>query len=192
MQLFREAKPSAKSPGLSSPATSPKPPAKIRQGRERLTHFDSQIESARIVISELTEHCARLQAIIVDAEESSRALQDFIASDGGLELSKYSNGDADPDDRISQLVKRERSTNEAAAAAKAGLPHASQLLSAANQQLATLQNERHAEVARVISNLAGVEVAEYERSFESTCLLLDSLIGFSRVGQPSPRVESRL
>jgi hypothetical protein len=175
------AKPSPKSPG-NIPATV-LPPVKVRQGRERLSHFDSQIDSAKNAISELTEHCARLQDILVDADNASRELQEHISSDGGASLSLYSKGDAEPNDRISILVRRERSTNEAAAAATVGLPATQQLLASASQQLVTLQNERHAEVGRVVSTIANSEVQEYERHFEKTCLLLDSLIGFSRVGQ---------
>jgi hypothetical protein len=183
MQMFsKQVKPSKSHGGEGHGTTSPQPKP-IRQGRERLVNFCAQIEAAEHVIGELTEHVARLKAVVVEAQESHRALQECIAADGGVELAKFSSGQCKEDDPISQLVKRERTSSAASAAAAAGIPHAEALLSTALQQLTTLTNEKHDEVGRVIAHLAGKQVAEYERSFEATCLLLDSLIGFSRVGE---------
>jgi hypothetical protein len=183
MQLFgKEAKPSSKSRGNENPVTNT-PPPKIRQGRERLQYYVDQIAAAHNAIEELEQHCARLGAIIVESDTASRDLQNFIAADSGLALSRYSGGQCGPDEEISRLVAHSKTSGDAAEAAKAGLPHAESLLATAKQQLVTLTEEKHAEVARVIASLADVEVRAYEKSFEATCLLQDRLIGFSRVGE---------
>jgi hypothetical protein len=185
MQLFgKQAKPSKSHGGESRHGTITSPqPKPIRQGRERLENFCAQIEAAEHVIGELTEHVARLKAIVVDAEVASRALQDAISLDGGVELSRYSSGECNPDDAISKLVKHSQASGEASAAAKAGLTNAQLLLDAARQQLASLINEKAAEVGRVVASLADMEVRSYEKSFEATCRLHDSLVGFARVAQ---------
>jgi hypothetical protein len=184
MHLFREAKPSKSHGGESRHGTITSPqPKPIRQGRERLANFCAQIEAAEHVIGELTEHVARLKTVVVEADAASRALQAAIAADGGVELAKYSRGEASPDDAISKLVRHERTSNDASVAAKAGLPHTETLLAAARQQLVALTNERHVEVGRVIANLASSDVAAYEASFQETCRLHDRLVGFARVSQ---------
>jgi hypothetical protein len=159
--------------------TSPinKPP---RQGRERLVHFGVEIEAAERVIGELTEHVTRLNAIVVEAEVASRALQNAISLDGGIELSRYSSGQSQPDDAISKLVSHSQTSGDAATAAKAGLPHAESLLATAKQQLASLNVQRHAEVMRVVELLADQDARSYQKAFDACCLWHDRMAGYAQ------------
>lgn len=181
--MFNRVQKINKSHGGESHGTITSPQPKSIQGRERLQFFVDQIAAAHNAIEELECHVSRLGAIVVEAEVASRALQDAISLDGGVELSRYSSGECNPDDAISKLVKHSQASGEAASAAKAGLPHTQLLLDAARQQLASLINEKAAEVGRVVASLADIEVRSYEKSFEATCRLHDSLVGFARVAQ---------
>jgi hypothetical protein len=180
MQLFsKEAKPS-KSRGNDIPVTTSPQTKPPRQGRERLVNFGVQLDAARHVIGELTEHVARLKAVVVEAQESHRALQECIAADGGVELAKFSSGQCKEDDPISQLVKRERTSAAASAAAAAGIPHAESLLAAAQAQLVSLREQQHAEVMRVIELMADDDARSYQAAFDKCCLWHDKMAGYAQ------------
>jgi hypothetical protein len=182
MGVFSKSKSQDESPVvITSPSSNSK--VKPRQGRERLLHFVDQIEAATIVVSELSEHITRLQAVIIEADAASRKLQDAISADGGLALAAYSSGTAKSDDPIARLVIHSRESGDASLAAKVALPHTETLLANAKAQLISLNDQRHEEVGRVIANLAGIEVRAYETAFEEVCRCHDSLVGFARVGQ---------
>lgn len=181
--MFNRVQKSNKSHGGESHGTNSPQPKPPRQGRERLQFFVDQIAAAHNVIEELDQHVARLKTIVVEADVTSRALQDAISADGGVELSRYSSGQCKPDDAISKLVSHSQTSGDASSAAKAGIPHAESLLATAKQQLIELTEQKHAEVGRVIASLAGLEVQAYEKSFEATCKIHDRLVGFARVSQ---------
>jgi hypothetical protein len=182
MQLFgkQAAKPSSKSRGGESRHETITSQPKVRSGRERLVNFGEQIEAAEHVIGELTEHVARLRAVVVEAQESHRALQECIAADGGVELAKFSSGQCKEDDPISQLVKRERTSAAASAAASAGIPHAESLLAAAKQQLVSLTEQQHSEVMRVIELMADDDARSYQAAFDKCCLWHDKMAGYAQ------------
>jgi hypothetical protein len=172
-----------KSPRSESSGASVTPVKKTPVGRERLKYFVDEIARAHEAIEDLQQRIDRFGSIISDAEAAERALQTAINADGGVALSAYSAGKTRPTDEISRLVALAKSSGEAATAAKIAKPHTEKLLENARSQLITVTAEKQAELKRVIATLADVDVRAYEKSFENTCKLHDSLIGFATIGE---------
>jgi hypothetical protein len=148
-------------------------------GRERLQNFAAETKKATQAIESLEENIARLNAITVESEAAQRKLQETIAVDGGLELARYAAGQSKPDDAISKIIAHAKSSGEAAAAAVVALPQTESLLANARAQLVNLNEEKHAEIGRVLAALADYEAIEYQRAFDKACLWHDRLAGYA-------------
>jgi hypothetical protein len=183
--IFNRVEKSNKSRSESS-VTSPKPtPA----GRERLQHFEIEISKAHEAVEDLQQRVARLAAIDGASNDAERALQNAINADGGRALAAHSNGQTKPGDEIARLIAAAKVSSESAAATKTALPYAESLLENARQQLASLIDQRAAEVTRVIATLADADVRAYEQSWQETCEWHDRLVGFASVANTT-RVKS--
>jgi hypothetical protein len=149
-------------------------------GRERLRHFDAELEKAHGFVAEFETRVARLATIMSDAREADQALQLFIANDGGTEaLAAHAAGQTTADDEIAKLIAAAKSTSEAAAAAKAAQPLAQTALENARAQVIALADEKAAELNRVVMQLADSLAHAYLKSFEQTGRLYDQLLGFA-------------
>jgi hypothetical protein len=162
---------------IASPAK-PKPP----EGRARLKNYVEQIEKGQHAVAEITEHIARLQAVVIESETASRALQDSIANDHGAALALYSSGQAN-DHPIARLVTHAQQSSDAAAAAKVAIPYTETLLAEAKRQLVSLDEQRNEELNRVMASLADQDAQAYSKAFYETARLHDKLAGYANVAQ---------
>jgi hypothetical protein len=148
-------------------------------GRERLRHFDAELEKAHGYVADFETRVARLSTIMSDAREAEQALQLFIANGGVEALAAHSAGQTTADDEIVKLIAAAKSTSEAAAAAKAAQPMAQTALENARSQVIALGEEKAAELNRVVMQLADSLAHAYLKSFEETGRLYDQLLGFA-------------
>jgi hypothetical protein len=171
---------SNKSQGAASPGTST-PSSKPKQGRERLAFFAAGIAKAHEAVEDLEQRIARFESIITEAQVAHKALQAVVHEDGGRSLSDFSSGKTKPEDRISQLVAVAKASREAALAAADALPHTREALDNARSQLATLGQEKAAELNRVVAALADEDAQKYWQAFQNLGRLHDQLVGYSYV-----------
>jgi DNA repair exonuclease SbcCD ATPase subunit len=172
-------------------STKTKPSEKIQSiqpkptpaGRERLSHFDSEAKKAEAAISELDQRINRLESIILDADVAHRALQSQIESDNGASLANYAAGSVPADSAITKLVVAADNTKRAAAAAHAALPGANAQLENARTQLASLGEQRAAELKRVLAMLGDVTAREYQATFDALGKLYDKLVAYASVAE---------
>jgi hypothetical protein len=149
-------------------------------GRERLRHFDTELERAHGFVADFETRVARLETIISDATAAEQALQLFIANDGGTEaLAAHAAGQTGADDEIAKLIAAAKSTAEASAAARVALPMAQAALENARSQVLAIADEKSAELNRVVMQLADGLAHAYLKSFEQTGRLYDQLLGFA-------------
>jgi hypothetical protein len=160
-------------------------PTKPPVGRERLSHFDGEIVKAKQAIAEMEQKIERLQGVVSDAEVHHKALQAAIESDNGKSLAGYAAGDVPTDSSIARLVLLADNSKRAATAASAALPSANAQLENASQQLLALEEQRVAELNRVLTNLGDIDADEYRKTFEKLGRLHDKLVGFADVSQAS-------
>ena len=99
-----------------------------------------------------------LAAIDGASNHAERELRNAINADGGRALAAHLNGQTKPCDEIARLIAAAKVSSESAAATKTALPYAESLLENAQQQLASLIDQRAAEVTRVIATLADADV----------------------------------
>jgi hypothetical protein len=169
--------------------TAPRPvPTKKpeRVSRERLKHVHAELAKAGEAIESLEETTKRLSGIILEADQASKLLQAAIAKDGGKSLVRYSSGEAIPvsESDIVSLVTHERTSAEAAAAAKIALPVAEAALENAKAQYVVLVEQKNTELNRVLAALADDEIGRrYYETFNAACRLHDELVGYSEVAQ---------
>jgi hypothetical protein len=149
--------------------------------RERLRHFDGEVNKAKSAVADLELRIERLESIITDADAAHRALQLAIVSDGGVALASYSAGGASDDSDIGKLVIGAEVTARSATAAKAALPHAQASLENARGQVISLGEARNAELNRVLAMLADQEARAYQKAFDELCRLHDRLVGYASV-----------
>jgi hypothetical protein len=171
---------SNKSQGGASLGTST-PSSKPKQGRERLAFFAAGISKAHEAIEDLEQRIARFESIIAEAQLAHKSLQAVVHEDGGRSLSDFSSGKTAPDDKISKLVALAKTSREAALAAADALPHTREALDNARTQLATLCQEKAAELNRVVANLADEDAQKYWQAFLTLGRLHDQLVGYSYV-----------
>jgi hypothetical protein len=173
-----------KSPrSASSEVTTSIKPKPAHPGRERLQQFAKAIGEAHQAIESLQETIARLGAVVAEAAVAQRELQTFIAKDSGIALTEHSAGRTKATDEISRLVAHAKSSGDAAAAAKDALPTAEEALANARSQLLALEEHKHAELRRVMANLADVEGRAYQAAFDQLCLIHDRLVGYCAVAE---------
>ena len=182
--MFNSAKKKSRGeiPG-SVPQLQPAKPKAV--GRERLRHIDREVSRARDAVAELEKRVERLKSIIADADTHHRALQLAIAADSGVELARYSEGNAGSDSGIAKLVTLADSSAKASTAAQAALPHAETMLNDARSQIPALAEQRNAELNRVVALLADADAQAYQRAFDEMCRLHDRLVGYAQVAQAS-------
>jgi hypothetical protein len=167
-----------KSSKAAEPKTKPVKP--IIVGRERLHHFDSELAKAKSAVDDLERRVATLENIGIDAIAADRELQDFIASDGGVDaLRAHSSGETSQDDQISKLLAAAKSTSEAAAPAKAALPSAIDALERARSEVIRLGEEKYREIELFMTSLADETAKAYKGAFNECCRLHDELTGFA-------------
>jgi chromosome segregation ATPase len=151
--------------------------------RERLKFFAGEVDKAHEAIEDLEQRIARLNAIIFEADEGQRRLQRAIEADNGVSLAKYSAGEAKPTEDITKLVSHAQTSSEAATAAKVALPTAQAALENARGQLLSLNEQKNAELNRVLANLADEDARAYDRAFSEACRMHDKLVGYANVAQ---------
>ena len=176
-----QSKPKIKDDNVSSIRPAVKTPA----GRERLAAISQEIEKAKTAISELEQKIERLEGIVSDADVHHKALQAAIELDNGRALSDYSAGKVDADSSIARLVLLADNSKRAATAATSALPSASAQLENAKSQLFGLEEQRVAELNRVLTMLGDIDAREYQAAFDKMCRLHDKLVGFASVAQAS-------
>jgi hypothetical protein len=150
-------------------------------GRERLLHIDAELARANSATAEIEEKVARLEAILVEADQHHEALQLAIMLDGGRALADLAGGKVSDDSDIGKLATLADSSARARAAAVAALPKARADLQDVQQQAVQLDHARIAEVDRVIAGMADVEARQYESAFSRVCRLHDRLVGYCSV-----------
>jgi hypothetical protein len=161
-------------------------PAKSKpQGRDRLIHFDQEIEKAKQAIVEMSEKIERLQEIVAGADVHHKNLQACIEQDNGRSLSDYSAGKLDADAPIARLVLLADNSKRASTAASAAVPSAIAQLENAQAQLLELGEQRAQELNAVLTMLGDLDADEYRKTFERLGLLSDKLRGFAAVSQMS-------
>jgi hypothetical protein len=152
-------------------------------GRERFRFVDGELKRSNEAIADLEARVARLGSIIADAEVNQNNLQVAINDDGGVALAEFSAGNVSADSEIAKLVTLAEASQKAANAAKVALPSTEAMLESARSQAAELREKRNAELNRVLASLADVDAQAYQRSFNETCRLHDSLVGYSQIAQ---------
>jgi hypothetical protein len=150
-------------------------------GRERLSHFDEEITKGKTTIVDLEQRIQRLESIIAEADLAHRNLQQAIAADDGAELASYSAGTAS--DHFSKLVMSSENSARAATAAKAALPGANSSLDNAHAQVASLIDQRAAELKRVLAMLGDVDARAYDKAFSDLCRLHDRMVGYASIAE---------
>ncbi len=154
--------------------------AKPVTGRERLHFFDAELAKANAAVEDLGKRVATLENIGVEAVAADKALQTFIAQDGGTDaLLAHSSGTSKPDDEVSKLIMAAKSTAEASLPAKTALPLQLEKLAAAKSEVARLGEEKNAEIGRYLTTLADSTARKYKAAFEECCRLHDELMGFA-------------
>jgi ABC-type transporter Mla subunit MlaD len=151
-------------------------------GRDRLKHLDAETKKAKDSVSDFEQRVHRLEQII-DAAHAHAALQQAIAADGGVSLEGFATGQAPADSAIAQLVMTAENSARAATAARAALPTAIASLENVNMQVIVLDEERAAELNRVIAMLADEEARGYQRIFDQLGRAHDRLVGYASVAE---------
>jgi hypothetical protein len=180
ISLVSKKAPKSESPSVSTSVKRSKPDL---VSRERLRYLDAELAKANAAALEIEQRIQRLETIISEAETHHQALQLAILVDNGVSLSNYSAGKESEDSEISKLVMLADSSARAATAAKAALPQAQASLANVREQAVRLNEERVAELNRVIALLADVEAREYEKAFRVMCRHHDRLVGYSNIQQ---------
>jgi hypothetical protein len=157
-------------------------------GRERLHFFNAELKKANEAVADLEKRAATLENIGIDAIAADRALQLFIAQDGGTDaLLAHSAGSSKPDDEIAKLIAAAKTTAEAAAPAKSALPLAQDALERARGEVIRLGDEKNAEIGRFLTLLADDTARKYKHAFADCCRLHDELLAFAS-GTSNPEV----
>jgi hypothetical protein len=130
-------------------------------------------------VTDIEKRVTTLEDIGIDAIAADRALQNFIAQDGGTDaLLAHSSGHSKPDDLIAKLISQAKNTAEAAGPAKAALPVAQDALERAKAEVVRLGEEKNAEIGRYMVQLGDDLARKYKAAFAAVCIAGDRLAGF--------------